>query len=407
MTTVAIIGAGPYGLSLAAHLGSRDIPYRIFGTPLETWRNHMPAGMLLKSDGFASSLCAPDGQGTLAAYCEEHGIPYDDTGIPVSLEVFTEYALDFQRRFVPHLEDRRVSAVERRGQGFSLTLDDGERVDADYVVCATGITHFASVPDELADLPADLVTHSWAHHDLAPFAGRDVTVLGGGASAIDIATLLHEAGANTSLVARRHQLRFSSPPGTGERSRWQRLRHPSSGMGPGMRSWLFENVPYLFRFLPGKIRLLIISRHLGPAAGWVMKERFEAGVTVTLGAEIKSATTEDGKVSLVIRMADGTRGDVVTDHVVAATGYRPEVGRLEFLSEDLRGALRAHEGMPVVSGSFETSVPGLYVIGPPAVNSFGPLMRFMVGAEYVAPLVAGRLARRVRREQTVQPVAVA
>jgi thioredoxin reductase len=166
-------------------------------------------------------------------------------------------------------------------------------------------------------------------------------------------------------------------------------------------------VPYVFRFLPGKMRLLIISRHLGPAAGWVMKERFEAGVTVTLGAEIESATAEDGKVRLVIRVADGAQRELVTDHVVAATGYRPDVRRLEFLSEGLRGAVRTHEGMPVVSGSFETSVPGLYVIGPPAVNSFGPLMRFMVGAEYVAPLVARRLARRVGREQTAQPVVVA
>lgn len=251
MTRVAIIGAGPYGLSIAAHLRSLGVDYRIFGRTLDTWRRQMPAGMMLKSDGFASNLSAPAGEGTLAAYCASQGIPYHDTRVPVSLDLFVEYALDFQERFVPDVEDRRVIVVDRTGDGFSLSLDNGEVVSADFVVGATGITSCAHVPPKLADLPPDLVTHSSAHHDLAQFAGRDVTVVGAGASAIDIATLLHEAGANTRLIARRESLRFSSPPGPGPRSRWERLRHPSSGMGPGLRSWLFQNVPSLFRFLPG------------------------------------------------------------------------------------------------------------------------------------------------------------
>ena len=56
----AIIGAGPYGLSLAAHLAAAGADFRIFGKPLTSWRDHMPKGMMLKSDGFASNLSAPD-----------------------------------------------------------------------------------------------------------------------------------------------------------------------------------------------------------------------------------------------------------------------------------------------------------------------------------------------------------
>ena len=87
MTRVAIIGAGPYGLSVAAHLRSYGVPYRIFGTPLDSWRRHMPVGMVLKSQPFASSLSDPDGEGTLAAYCAQRGIPYHDTDLPVSLDL--------------------------------------------------------------------------------------------------------------------------------------------------------------------------------------------------------------------------------------------------------------------------------------------------------------------------------
>jgi cation diffusion facilitator CzcD-associated flavoprotein CzcO len=89
MSDVAIIGAGPYGLSLAAHLRARGVDFRIFGKPMQTWLEHMPKGMRLKSEGFASSLYDPDSKFTLAAYCKERGLAYADTGMPIPLETFT------------------------------------------------------------------------------------------------------------------------------------------------------------------------------------------------------------------------------------------------------------------------------------------------------------------------------
>jgi cation diffusion facilitator CzcD-associated flavoprotein CzcO len=396
VTQVAIIGAGPYGLSIAAHLRSLDVSYRIFGTPMDSWLHHMPAGMALKSDGFASSLIDPDGEGTLAAYCVTRDIPYHDTDIPVPLDVFTSYALDFQQRFVPDIEERQVTLLESSVSGFSLTLDDGEVIRAESVVAAIGITHFGYVPAELANLPRELVSHSSAHHDLSSLSGRDVTVIGGGSSAVDLAVLAHEAGATTSLMTRRDSVRFDSEPDPGPKSKWQRLRRPSSGLGPGWRSWLCENAPNLFRFAPRGARIAIIRRHLGPRSAWHMKARLESGVGVSLGESIDRAAAEDGRVRLVLRSADGTRRTVLTDHVVCATGYRPDIHRLEFLGANVRESIRTEADVPVLSQRFESSVPGLYFVGLPAVNSFGPLMRFMVGAKYAAPIVAERLARSTR-----------
>jgi cation diffusion facilitator CzcD-associated flavoprotein CzcO len=54
MISVAIVGSGPYALSLAAHLNPLGIGFRIFGPCMEAWDKHMPPGMFLKSDGFAS-----------------------------------------------------------------------------------------------------------------------------------------------------------------------------------------------------------------------------------------------------------------------------------------------------------------------------------------------------------------
>src|SRR5690242_16311867 len=90
---IAIVGAGPYALSLAAHLAVRRVSHRAFGRPLETWRRHMPAGMSLKSDGFASSLSAPTPSATLGDYCEAQGLPYHDTDLPVPLATFVRYAM--------------------------------------------------------------------------------------------------------------------------------------------------------------------------------------------------------------------------------------------------------------------------------------------------------------------------
>lgn len=388
MTSVAVIGAGPYGLSIAAYLHDYGVNTRVFGIPLDTWRSHMPAGMLLKSDGFASNVYAPKAVGTLADYCQERGIPYHDTDIPVPLKVFSDYAVDFQRRFVPGLEEVQVQSLTREGKGFRLKLTDGQDVRADRVVCAVGITHFAATPSVLSGLSTELVSHSYDLHDLSGFAGKHVTVIGAGASAVDTAVLLADAGATVALVARSNVVKFGGKPEP--RGLWEKLRSPSSGVGPGLRNWLCEAMPSLFRFLPGDLRLRLIRTHLGPKSPWHMKLRFDVSVQTHLGRSIDDAREVDGQVELTLSGGQ----TLTTDHVVAATGYYPDLARLEFLSDDLRRSVRTHARMPMVSRWFESSVPGLYFVGPSAVNTFGPLMRFMVGAEYVAPRIAYRLAQQ-------------
>ena len=180
-----MVGAGPYGLSVAAHLAALGCDFRIFGEPLDTWRRHMPQAMVLKSDGFASSLSAPRAGATLADYCADHGIAYEPMTAP-TLATFIDYALDFQRRHVPTLEPRTVTALAPvDGGGYRLTLDDGQTCLARRVVLAVGITHFDQTPEILRHLGADLVSHSSAHDRFDGFAGRDVTVLGAGSSAIE------------------------------------------------------------------------------------------------------------------------------------------------------------------------------------------------------------------------------
>jgi thioredoxin reductase len=393
---VAIIGAGPYGLSLAAYLAGTGVSMRIFGKPLSTWRNHMPPDMLLKSDGFASNISAPDPASTLKVYCAERGHAYDDRYLPVALSRFVEYADWFQRRYVPMLEEYNVAELDKSSRGYRLTLDNGTMCEAAMVVLAVGITWFSAMPDILRGFPKESVSHSFDHGPLRGFSGKKVVVLGAGSSAIDTAVLLADAGAKVTLMARAHGLHFHGMPDLDAISWLRRITYPSSGIGPGWRSFFCAKAPRLFRRLPPNLRLRATQRHLGPAAGWFMRPRFEGRVATLLGAQLTGAAMKDGQVALAVQRG----GECVTlnaDHVIAATGYKPDIGRLSFLSADIRGRLVQLAHTPVLSDNFETSIDGLYAVGALAANSFGPLMRFMVGAEYVAPRLGRHLRARAQK----------
>jgi Pyridine nucleotide-disulphide oxidoreductase len=391
-TDVVIVGSGPYGLSIATHLRAAGVDYRICGKPMHSWLEHMPRGMLLKSEGFASNLYNPDQSFTLRQFCESQSILYADIGFPVPLETFAAYGLEFQKRFVPELERRSLTGLSRSPSGFVLEFDNGDSFAARRVVLALGLTFFRHVPTELADLPASLLSHSGDHSDLSVFKGRDVTVIGGGASAIDLTALLHEAGADVRLVARRRTL-VLVPKIPLPRSVWQRMRRPMSEMGVGWRTFLYSEEPLLFRLLPERIRLLAVSRELGPAGGWQMRDRLLGRIPVLLDHHLQRAWSSNGRAYLQFSAPGNAEYELTTEHVIAATGYRTDLRRLSFLSDDIQLKLKSVQKTPILSSHFESSVPGLYFVGPTAANSFGPLMRFAAGAKFAARRISAHLAK--------------
>jgi thioredoxin reductase len=404
MLDTAIVGAGPYGLSIAAHLCHRGIPFRIFGRPMDSWLQHMPKGMMLKSDGFASDIYDPERAFTLRQFCAEQGIEYADAGVPVHLETFGAYGLAFRDRMVPELEDKLVANVDRAPGGFVLRLEDGETFQVRRVVLAVGITHFEYVPENLAHLPPEFLSHSARHREVEPFRGRSVVVIGGGASALDLAGLLQEAGANVQLVSRRAELKFHSQPTGRPRSWWQKIRHPQSGLGPGMRSRFFADAPGAFFYLPESLRLEIVRRTLGPSGGWFIRDKVIGKMPLHLGCTPQGAEVRNGSVHLTVQAADGSKREIVTEHVIAATGYKVDLERLKFLNPEIRSKVKTISGAPVLSSTFESSIPGLYFAGVAAANSFGPVMRFAFGAGYAARTLTRALTKSVSHEKESAPV---
>ncbi|MEU9098116.1 FAD-dependent oxidoreductase [Streptomyces sp. NPDC048361] len=394
---VVVIGAGPFGLSAAAHLRARGIPVRVFGSPMVSWREHMPAGMLLKSTPVASTIDAPQPGYGLLDFCAETGTRRLESEwdlIPV--EDFAAYGQWFAAKLFPDLEQVRVVSVDRApGGGFALKLDSGESCEARAVVVATGLSGLARLPRELAaaipDGPSATgpVSHAAQHRDLSGFAGREVLVIGAGQSALENAVLMAEAGANVRVVARR-----AGAVGFGDAPDRQPRFSPNSPFGKAWSLYALSYHATHVRHLPAPARHYLVRRVLGPLGAWWLRERFTGRVAVTDGRRIVRARVERGRPVLTLSGGAGVERELSADHVMAATGYRMDVAALDFLGDGVRTGLVTSRGAPVLDAGFQSAVPGLYFTGLGAASSFGPLMRFVCGTRYASPRLATSLAAR-------------
>lgn len=396
---VAIIGAGPYGLSLAAHLRAAGTDYRHFGIPMRLWEGTMPQGMFLKSQGFASNIADPDGTHTLEAFCQATGREYASYGLPVSLDNFVSYGHWFQSERGLKIEEVHVDDVTMRNGGFEVSAG-GERVLARRVVVAIGVEAFAYVPKSLSGLSSAHCTHSAGHTDLAAFKDQDVIVVGAGQSALETAALLHENGASVQLVARKNELRWNGEPLPPTRPLLQRVKEPEAGLGSGLGTWFYSNHPDLFRRLPTNIRVTKARTALGPAGACWLRPRADKQFPTHLGHTVMSAAMQDGKVHLTLSGPGGVRRELTADHVIAATGYRTDLRRLPFLPEEIRSQVRVvpGSGSPDVGSDYQSSVPGLYFTGPAVAPTMGPVMRFVFGTWHAGPVVARNLAGAAGRK---------
>lgn len=395
---VTVVGAGPYGLSAAAHLGGQGIPVRILGEPMDSWRSRMPAGMYLKSTPRASSISDPTGAYSLDRFRAAEGRTSGGDRHPIALDEFVRYGLWFHQQCVPGVERNAVRMVDARDGHFRVSLDSGEEFTTRSVVLASGLGPFAHVPRSLAGLAAEgLASHPAEYADLSGFAGRRVAVVGAGQSALESAALLREAGAVPTVVARTDQLLFGTPP-TSDRPAddpWlQRLVKPPTPLGPGWSFRAFSGIPGAYRYLPDPLRAHFLRTVLGPSGAWWLRDRVQGRVDVLTGRSLRSAQPDGKGARLVLADRQGGTEVLEADHVLAATGYRVDVDRMELLSPGLRARVRRVGTAPRLSSGFESSVPGLYFTGLAAAATFGPLLRFVCGTGFASAQISSAVAVR-------------
>ena len=375
-----VIGAGPYGLATAACAKRAGIEQLVVGKPMAFWRENMPAGMFLRS-GPDWHLDAA-GVHTLMAYLEERGIdPSEADPIPVAL--FLDYAEWFEERADLDVLPDLVRDLSKPDGRFEATLESGRRVSADAVVAAPGISHFAVIPE-------------WVERSLSPkhwtqtchlvrfyqLRGKRVLIVGGRQSAFELAALLADEDAEEIHVVYRHD----TPEFTA--SDW----HFADGMMD-----LTATVPGWFRHLPPEEREAVAKRFW--AEGRLKLEpwltpRLEKPSVHRWPRELVVACGEAPGGEIEAELSDGTR--LVVDHVVLATGYKPDMRKVPYLAGVVHD-MDLVDGFPVLDEHFQSSVPGLFVTGFPATRDFGPFIGFVRGCPVVATLTTAGLKEALGR----------
>ena len=374
-TQLLVVGAGPYGLSAAAAARAAGIETEILGRPMAFWRDHMPAGMFLRS-GPDWHLDA-DGEHTLERYLREQGIDLADVD-PIPIDVFLGYADWFQARKGLAVREEYVERLDHNGR-FEATLESGERIRAQAVVAAPGIRHFAHRPDWAAALPDELSTHTC---DLVAFdalAGARVLIVGGRQSAYEWAALLAEAGAERVDVVHRHaEPRFdhvswafadAHVESTVAERGWWRSLDDAERERIARRFWEVGRLTLEHWLVP----------RLDPER--VRRRAHTDVVDVAPGADTVRAVLSDGD-------------ELTVDRVVFACGYKADLARVPYLRA-LAPEIEQRDGFPVLDEAFGSSLPGLYFPGFLATRDFGPFFGFVRGVPASTTLIVRDLRARL------------
>jgi FAD-dependent urate hydroxylase len=387
-TEVAIIGAGPYGLSAGVHLKAKGIATRVFGEPMDFWAHKMPEGMLLRSPRVASNISDPDRAFTLEAY---EAAAKRKPCAPVPLDTFVEYGKWFRHQLGSDLDERTVLRVDRGQPGFKLTLQDGEEVRATSVVIAAGIGPFKKKPEVFQNLSPLQVIHCYESRDVRKFEGKRVAVIGAGQSALESAALLHEARAQVEVIVRQSQLRWiGMHTWLHHMGPLSSLLYSSHDVGPLGISRLVA-YPNVVSYVPLRLRDRIRTRAVRPAGSRWLPERL-AAVKITTGRSVAQAKASGDEVTL--KLDDGSERRV--DHVILGTGYRVDISLYGFLPPELTHDIEQFDGYPKLTSGFRTSVPGLHFVGATAARSFGPLLYFVAGTEFASRELADHLSKARR-----------
>lgn len=367
MYDLIIIGAGPYGISLAAHAIAHNLRYKILGYPMDFWKHQMPQEMFIRTPHEFCSFSDAKDELTIQCFAKETDV---ELVTPLPRPIFVDYAMWFAKEAGVEFTPELVTTLSKDGEKYFIETETGQRFQAKNVIIATGVEHYKYMPDMFQSLPSHLVSHTSGYTSFQTFAGKSVVVVGSGQSAWEAAALLHMAGSKVELLYRRESANYA-----GSREAEIQIRnlgdvfyqlpldekHEEWGQSPG-------SVAHFLRpYVEGKV----------PETG---------GITI-----VRAERTSDDKVNLLL--SDGTLR--VVDHVIAASGFRINLDRVPFLPEELLNSIVREDDFtqfPKLDESFESSFPGLYFAGPLSSHSHGPTFRFILGLKKASQTIISNIA---------------
>ncbi len=380
-TNLLIIGAGPFGLALAAQLAHAGIEHLVVGKPMEFWRRNMPKGMFLRSA--CDWHLDPLNVHTIEAFLNSQGRATRDVE-PLSLDFYLSYAEWFQneKNIRPLPVYIRQLDYDARKHSFVAVTQGGQTIRAQHVVLAPGFKHFRHVPDDLKSrLPPGRFQHTADFVDFTTARNRRYLIIGGRQSAFEWAALLIDSGA--AAVHLSH-------------------RHPSPAFAVSDWSWvnplvdgIVEN-PNWFRRLSEGEKNAITQRLWAEGRlkvePWLEPRLGDERVKFWPQTEVVNCLPNDGG-ELVAELSNGET--VVCDQIVLATGYKVDIAKLPVLmAGNILEQLETRNGFPVLDDHFETSVPRLFITSLPATQDFGPFFGFTIAVRASAKLISDKIVNR-------------
>jgi cation diffusion facilitator CzcD-associated flavoprotein CzcO len=379
-TDLLIIGAGPFGLAMAAYAQDHSIDYLLVGRAMDSWRSHMPQRMLLRSR--CDWHLDPCEQYTIDRFLASRGLSREEVE-PLNRDFYLEYVDWFQRQrgLVPIPE--LVQRLDAAAGGFQATLQDGSLIQANRVLLAIGFAYFPHLPaDLIARLPTGRYSHTCELVTFDHLRAKRCLIIGGRQSAFEWTALLAEAGAAAVHVSHRHPTpRFAN-------SEWAEINQMMARFvdEPGWYRALAggEQADVQRKFAQAKVKL----------EPWLWPRVDKENVTLWPETQMVSCRETDHG-DLHVRLDSGDTLSV--DHVILATGYRVDMAQVPFLAAgNLLPRLAMNDGFPKLDDQFQTSVPGLFITSLPATRDFGPFFGFTVAVNASAKLI-GRAVSSTRR----------
>jgi cation diffusion facilitator CzcD-associated flavoprotein CzcO len=379
-TELLVVGAGPYGLGIAAYAKTLGIDPLLIGRSMAFWREDMPRGMFLRSSW--DWHYDPNNVNTIEAWMRETGRSKESID-PFPLADYLEFATWFEVASGLAPVDREIQRIDLRPDGrYDAVLFDGSIVTAKNVALALGFAHFAYAPEELRlVLPVEHVVHTVHYVDFSDAPGKRYAIVGGRQSAYEWAALLHEAGAASVDVIHRHRTPRFAPADwswttpvverIATHPQWFRELDDAQKRKVAFRLWL-EGRSKLEPWLAPRIAHPNVRSR---------PYRSIAGSEVSAGGVIE------------LTLDNGDRLDV--DKVVLATGYRTNIQNVPMLAAgNLLDAIETVNGFPVLDTTFQLSTPGLYGTSMMATRDFSSLFAFTVAVRASSRVVGDAVVAR-------------
>ena len=381
-TDLLIIGAGPFGLALAAQAQQEHIEHVVVGKPMEFWQANMPKGMFLRSA--CDWHLDPQNVDTIEAFLRSQGKTPKDVE-PLSLDFYLTYTDWFQKQKNIKSLPVYIERLDTSNEHFIATTVNGDMIAAKNVVLAPGFRHFAHIPEDLkAKLPAGSFQHTCEYVDFSDATNKRYLIVGGRQSAFEWAALLLEAGAAEVHLSH---------------------RHASPAYAVADWSWvkpLVDNMvedPNWFRHLSQKekddISYRLWSEGRLKIEPWLESRLRSERMKLRPHTEIVNCRgNKSGQLEVEL-----TNGETITvDKIVLATGYKVDIARLPILATgNLLEQIETRNGFPVLDDHFQTSVPGLFITSMPATQDFGPFFGFTNSVRTSARLIIQKLCSESAR----------